>query len=60
MLPFYFLKILPFVARRYTVTNRRVMVRRGLKPVSSQEVALADIDEVRVRKDGDLVRVEIR
>ena len=27
----YFGKLLPFRAKRYTVTNRRVMIRRGLK-----------------------------
>lgn len=52
MLPFYFFKILPFVARRYTLTNRRLMVRRGLKPEPTQEVALAEIDDARVVKDG--------
>jgi hypothetical protein len=46
--PLYFVKILPFLARRYTLTNRRLMVQRGLKPVPSEEVALADIDDVRL------------
>jgi hypothetical protein len=41
-------KFAPFVARRYTLTNRRLMIRRGLKPQPSHEVALADIDEVRI------------
>ena len=53
MLPFYFLKILPFMARRYTLTNRRVMLRRGLKPVADGEVKLSEIDEVRVVKDAN-------
>jgi hypothetical protein len=53
MLPVYFLKILPGVARRYTLTNRRVMLRRGLKPVPSQEVKLSEIDDVRVVKDAN-------
>src|SRR5688572_17189570 len=38
--PLYFKKILPFVAKRYTVTNRRVMIQRGLKPKPSREVKL--------------------
>jgi hypothetical protein len=46
--PLYFKKILPYIARRYTLTNRRIMIQRGLKPVPVQEVALADIDEVRL------------
>ncbi len=53
MAPAYFGKILPFVARRYTLTNRRLMIRRGLKPVPRQEVALADIDDVRIVKDSN-------
>ncbi|MBL8797802.1 MAG: PH domain-containing protein [Planctomycetia bacterium] len=55
MLPFYFRKILPFLAMRYTLTNRRLMIQRGLKPQVSQEVALADIDEVRVVRDANSV-----
>lgn len=46
--PLYFGKILPFVAIRYTLTNRRVMIRRGLKPKPSQEVPLVDVDDVRL------------
>lgn len=46
--PLYFVKILPFFARRYTLTNRRLMVQRGLKPHPRQQVALVDIDEVRL------------
>jgi hypothetical protein len=51
--PFYFVKILPFLARRYTLTNRRLMVQRGLKPRPVQEVSLADIDDVQVKADGN-------
>jgi hypothetical protein len=46
--PLYFKKILPFLARRYTLTNRRLMIQRGLKPRPRDQVALADIDEVRL------------
>src|SRR5262249_9744925 len=53
--PLYFKKILPFLATRYTLTNRRLMVRRGLgsKRPPAQEVALADIDDVRVQRDDN-------
>ncbi|MCS6849946.1 MAG: PH domain-containing protein [Gemmataceae bacterium] len=51
--PFYFRKILPGLAVRYTLTNRRLMIQRGIKPRPSQEVALADIDDVRVVTDGN-------
>ncbi len=50
--PFYFLKIMPYLSTRYTLTNRRLMIRRGLKPQPVQEVALADIDDVRITTDS--------
>ena len=53
MLPYYFLKILPFVARRYTLTNRRVMVRVGLMPKPAGVVSLSEISGVRVVKDDN-------
>ena len=46
--PLYFKKLLPFIAKRYTLTNRRLTIQRGLKPKPSQEVKLEDIDEVRL------------
>ena len=48
LLPVYFLKILPFVAKRYTLTNRRLMIRRGLKATPAQQVTLEQIDDVRL------------
>jgi hypothetical protein len=50
---FYFGKVLPFVATRYTLTNRRIMIRRGWTGKPTHEVALADIDEVRVVTDSN-------
>lgn len=50
MLPFYFAKILPFVAKRYTLTNRRLMIQRGLKPKPSHEIELSRIEDVRVKE----------
>jgi hypothetical protein len=41
-------KLSPFICRRYTLTNRRLMIQRGLKPSPVDEVALADIDDVRL------------
>lgn len=46
--PFYFKKILPFLAKRYMLTNRRVMIQSGLGSKPAGEVALADIDDIRV------------
>ena len=53
MAPLYFLKILPGLASRYTLTNRRVMIQHGMKPVMAQEVALSDIDDVRLIRDDN-------
>ena len=54
MLPFYFRKILPFVGTRYSLTNRRLMIQRGLRAkTASQEIALADIDDVVLHKDAN-------
>jgi hypothetical protein len=49
----YFGKIMPVVGSRYTLTNRRLMIRRGWKCSVAKEVALADIEEVRVVTDGN-------
>lgn len=53
MAPFYFRKVLPFLATRYAVTNRRVMIQRGMNPSSAREVELSAIDEVRIQRDGN-------
>ena len=49
-----FLKLLiPFTPKpRYTLTNRRLMIQHGLKPRPAREVALADIDDVRLVPDS--------
>jgi hypothetical protein len=49
----YFGKLLPPLARRYTITNQRVLIRRGLKGKPGPEVRLADLDEVRVVTDAN-------
>jgi uncharacterized membrane protein YdbT with pleckstrin-like domain len=49
----YFGKLLPFAATRYTLTNRRIMIRKGLKGKPKLEVPLADIDDVRVVTDAN-------
>src|SRR5918911_285598 len=46
--PLFFLKIAPVVGRRYTLTNRRLVVRRGWKLRPVQEVPLEAIDDVRL------------
>ena len=49
----YFGKVLPIFMRRYTLTNRRLMIRKGWKGNAGQEVPLAKIDDVRVVSDGN-------
>jgi len=49
----YFAKLLPIFMRRYALTNRRVMIRAGWKGTASAEVALADIDDVKLVLDGN-------
>src|SRR5262245_39662962 len=46
--PLFALKFAPFVCKRYTVTNRRLMIQRGWKPHPVQEVPLSEIDDVRL------------
>jgi hypothetical protein len=53
MVFFYFAKVLPGLGRRYTLTNRRLMIRRGIKRKPSWEVPLAEIDDVRVQLDAN-------
>src|SRR5262249_27393715 len=46
----YFKKVMPGTAKRYTLTNRRLMVRTGWKEKPAHEIALADIDDVRLEE----------
>jgi hypothetical protein len=49
----YFGKVLPVVMRRYSLTNRRVMIRKGWRGTPGAEAPLDKIDEVRVVADGN-------
>ncbi len=49
----YFSKVLPFTMTRYTLTNRRLMIRKGWSGKPTKEVPLIEIDEVRVVTDGN-------
>jgi hypothetical protein len=44
-------KFAPYICKRYTLTNRRLMIRAGWRPAPVHEIALADIDEVRLVAD---------
>jgi hypothetical protein len=49
--PLFALKFAPVICRRYTLTNRRLMIQKGWKPTPFQEVALADVEDVRIVDD---------
>lgn len=42
----YFLKVLPVIGRRYTITNRRIIVERGLTSVPDKSVDLDRFDTI--------------
>jgi hypothetical protein len=44
----YFGKLLPFIAVRYRLTDKRLMIGRGWSVSPSQAIALADIDDVQL------------
>jgi Bacterial PH domain len=44
----YFGKVLPFIAVRYRLTDKRIMILSGWKGAISEQVALADIDDVQL------------
>jgi hypothetical protein len=46
--PLFALRLCPFICYRYTLTNRRLMIRKGLRPTPAQEIVLAEIDDVRI------------
>jgi len=49
----YFAKVMPFTARRYLLTNRRIMILRGWAGKVGGEVPLAKIREVKVVTDAN-------
>jgi hypothetical protein len=49
----YFKKVLPGMARRYTLTNRRLMIQKGLRFVPAEEIPLSEIDDVQLREDSN-------
>lgn len=49
----YFAKVMPFTARRYLLTNRRLMILRGWAGKVGSEVPLGKIREVKVVTDDN-------
>ncbi len=48
-----FLPGLSFLTVKYTLTNRRLMIRAGMKPHATKEIPLNEIGEVRIRTDSN-------
>jgi hypothetical protein len=57
--PFYFMKLAAIIpgmsglATRYRLTNRRLMVCKGLKPIPEKEVSLDKIKDVKLVTDAN-------
>ncbi len=48
-----FLPGLSFLTVKYTLTNRRLMIRKGMKAKPTQEIPLDQIKDVRIVTDGN-------
>ena len=44
----YAWQLMPFVCRRYTITNRRVVIRKGLGAVEGRWISLDEFDNIQV------------
>lgn len=44
----YFMRVAPFIGKRYTLTNRRVVVQRGIQAVDDKSVELDRFDSITV------------
>jgi hypothetical protein len=47
-LKLYFFNLLPFRCRRYRLTNRRVIIQKGLAAVDERWTSLDDFDEIQI------------
>jgi hypothetical protein len=43
-------QLLPYVARRYRITNRRIVIGRGLSGVAGGSIGMDEFDEIRVEQ----------
>jgi hypothetical protein len=41
-------QLMPYICRRYTLTNRRIIIRRGLQPLDAKWVDLDGFDSIKV------------
>jgi hypothetical protein len=44
----YAWQLMPYLCRRYTLTNRRIIIRKGLTGVDGRWISLEDFDSIRV------------
>jgi hypothetical protein len=51
--PLYFLKVVPGFARRFVLTNRRLMFQKGLHLQPVAAIDLGEIEEVRIQEDSN-------
>ena len=51
--PVYFLKVVPGFARRYVLTNRRLMFQKGLRLQPAAAIDLSEIDDVQIKEDAN-------
>jgi len=45
-MPVFCLQLMPYVCRRYTLTNRRLSIRRGLRAVDQEWITLDEFDGI--------------
>jgi hypothetical protein len=44
----FFWQLMPYVCRRYTLSNRRIIIRKGLMPVDERWIGLDEFDRLEV------------
>jgi hypothetical protein len=45
----FFWQLMPYICRRYTLTNRRIIIRRGLQPLDEKWIDLDGFDSIEVK-----------
>src|SRR3989304_3949128 len=45
----FFWQLMPYICRRYTLTNRRIIIRRGLQPLDEKWVDLDGFDLIEMQ-----------
>lgn len=45
----FFWQLMPYICRRYTLTNRRIIIRRGLQPLDAKWIDLDGFDAIKIK-----------